>query len=187
MIVKSHASNGLRSSMESKLEGVPIHRLPRLGCRSRDSVPRHWVWERLVLVQQFFDSADSKENMTFSTLCKAKRLSHSQSFSSLDFSSSLEYFGTLGVHRVRWLDPSLVRFAATNCQAGEILNEKASQWVLSFCLPDCLRDCWYFSTFRYFIVTIFNSAGHPSRASQKVAIVGRTTGRGIAEDREGTT
>lgn len=149
MIVKSHASNGLTSSMESKLEGVRIHRLPRPGCRSRDSVPRYWVWVRLVLVQQFFDSGDSKENMTFSTLCKAKRLSHSQSFSSLAFSSSFEYFGTLGVHRVGWLGPSLVRFAATNCQAGEILNqteihnkkgrdEKVSQWVLSFfCLIVC--------------------------------------------------
>ena len=41
IIVKSHASNGLKSSMESKLEGVRIHRLPRLGCRSRDSVPRY--------------------------------------------------------------------------------------------------------------------------------------------------
>ena len=53
--------------------------------------------------------------------------------------SSFEYFGTLGVHRVRWLGPSLVRFAATNCQAGEILNEKVSQWVLScFCLIVCV-------------------------------------------------
>lgn len=101
--------------------------------------------------------------------------------------SSFEYFGTLGVHRVRWLGPSLVRFAATHCQAGEILNEKVSQRVLRFFLHDCLRDCWYVCTFRYFIVTIFNLTGHPSRASQKVAIVGRTTGRGIAEDREGTT
>lgn len=67
MMVKSHAFNGLKSSMESKLEGVCIHRPPRHGCRSRDSVPRSWVRVRL-LVQQFYGEYDFFHTLQGKTL-----------------------------------------------------------------------------------------------------------------------
>lgn len=77
--------------------------------------------------------------------------------------SSFEYFGTLGVHRVRWLGPSLVRFAATNCQAGEILNEteihnkkRTRKWVSESWGFFCLIVCAIVGIFPRFVISLLS-------------------------------